>query len=1178
MSSSLPNIRYLCLLDPTILLADSRQAHFDSGHHSVLNYRNSHRIANLTKHNYQPMRHIKYTILTISALILGSAQAQPLTPIYPGDRVSHQRQLFIDAGGQIYSDYVLVNFSGLAVQPGPSGHTATSQNPSPIVAASRSDVISDINSVHNEYGSYDIHIVYPDDTYGPQTRSNIRTGSQVDLADISQQVHFLFDQPVPMYEAVSFIEGLSSVEWADPPMIAVLASDPNDASYVAPDPVTGFEQWNVRTVNGPQAWAFTRGNQLDPVVIGISDDWNPEVTIDTYGLNAIHPDLRNDPATNLPRLDNSNVGGEYGNHGARVAATAGSITNNAADVPFGVGDLASLGWNVSLKGDRQFAPGINRLICNEGDFNPNCTPVDIINMSWVLPPPGFTSGTCPGPRPDAEAIAIESALKMGVIAIASSGNGTDTENDFLPPGGCTVYPAAFYFEDSQLGDNQVIAVSATGFDDGFAMSVEGEPWNFSPGNSPVTFPEEAFIDVAAPGRKVRLIGTLCSNGDCANGPLIHASAIGNGTSFSGPLVASLASLLISVNPTLEPSDVYEAITESSRKEGSLDGSPLIYSPDVNGNAWSPYTGYGILDAEGAIIYVLENFGGSAGVAGETMSFPDGLTIAAGTTVEFLPGSTVEVGPGESIVINGILNADNVAFVAEDSALGWNGIEFLSGSTGSLTNGSVLDIAGSAGDAAIMSHTSSPVIEDMTIETMAGSPAYGIHASAPSAPQTSTEGPRVKRTTISTNGAPAVYVSGGVLYLFDSDVEQLDALAPALESTGGRLRFGQEPTMPPTNPDPGLNTVTGGEVRTSGRGVVNAGTSGGRGIDNQFCDDAASVLNVSQGGIIYAYTNTWDGGNDPTQVSGTGVIYFGDNQGAATCTSSSRTSSSNKLPASNSSRVGDSAFGESELEGPGFQALMTGLELRSEGDYQGAATAFEQAFLAGEPTAETALTELAYTYSLSPLPEIPLLLSTLSTSGDYRASATAALASVREIEGEHTEAVSLFDTAATLRAESSEAFYDHVGSASVFLHTGNLDTAETRLSAIQPHSEDQERVLAAMAAVIEMYTGEPASVRKGNSLGGESFSSLRTAESLVVYPNPATSQTRVELVLGTPSERLTVALYDALGRRVRLLHDASAIEGEHAFALDTGLLAPGVYAVVVRGPDSEPQTRRLTVLR
>ncbi|HLA63915.1 MAG TPA: hypothetical protein VK610_05780, partial [Rhodothermales bacterium] len=60
-------------------------------------------------------------------------------------------------------------------------------------------------------------------------------------------------------------------------------------------------------------------------------------------------------------------------------------------------------------------------------------------------------------------------------------------------------------------------------------------------------------------------------------------------------------------------------------------------------------------------------------------------------------------------------------------------------------------------------------------------------------------------------------------------------------------------------------------------------------------------------------------------------------------------------------------------------------------------------------------------------------------------------------------------------------------------------------------------------------------------------------------NPARGPVAVRLVLPAPASAF-VAVYDALGRRVAVLHDGPLAAGPAALALDAGRLVPGVYVV------------------
>ena len=99
------------------------------------------------------------------------------------------------------------------------------------------------------------------------------------------------------------------------------------------------------------------------------------------------------------------------------------------------------------------------------------------------------------------------------------------------------------------------------------------------------------------------------------------------------------------------------------------------------------------------------------------------------------------------------------------------------------------------------------------------------------------------------------------------------------------------------------------------------------------------------------------------------------------------------------------------------------------------------------------------------------------------------------------------------------------------------------------------------------------------VAGEAEAPGRAALGLSVRPNPSSGgAVTVSLSQASPSA-VRVEVLDALGRRVAVLHDGPAAEGPHAFVLNAGALAPGVYVVVARaagGADS--LARAFTVVR
>jgi hypothetical protein len=80
-----------------------------------------------------------------------------------------------------------------------------------------------------------------------------------------------------------------------------------------------------------------------------------------------------------------------------------------------------------------------------------------------------------------------------------------------------------------------------------------------------------------------------------------------------------------------------------------------------------------------------------------------------------------------------------------------------------------------------------------------------------------------------------------------------------------------------------------------------------------------------------------------------------------------------------------------------------------------------------------------------------------------------------------------------------------------------------------------------------------------------------------FPAPARDQARFEVVL-RETQPLRVALYDVMGRRVRLLHDGPVQAGvTKRVRIGVAELASGTYFLRVRG-DSVHLTRKLVVTR
>lgn len=79
------------------------------------------------------------------------------------------------------------------------------------------------------------------------------------------------------------------------------------------------------------------------------------------------------------------------------------------------------------------------------------------------------------------------------------------------------------------------------------------------------------------------------------------------------------------------------------------------------------------------------------------------------------------------------------------------------------------------------------------------------------------------------------------------------------------------------------------------------------------------------------------------------------------------------------------------------------------------------------------------------------------------------------------------------------------------------------------------------------------------------------------PNPFGSSTRFEVSLDETDE-LTVAVHDALGRRVALLHDGTLRAGTYTLRLDANALPPGLYLIRASDGRGTTATRSVALVR
>jgi serine protease len=320
---------------------------------------------------------------------------------------------------------------------------------------------------------------------------------------------------------------------------------PNDPRYpIPPGPnPADFGQWHYQTVNtstsspnyginAPAAWDITTGSAslvvavLDSGIVSHADFAGRTVAgydfiTDTPTANDgnARDNDPSDPGDWVTQAESDAVGGPFEGclvedsswHGSHVAGTIGAATNNNLGV-------AGVNWNSKVQPVRVLGKcgGFNSDIAagivwaaggTVASVPGNATAAKIINLS-------LGGGTCPQVFRDA----IAQANALGALAVVAAGN-SDAGAGGEAPSNCP----------------GVIGVSATDFD--------GARASYSNFGRPAT--------ISGPGGDFRGVLSTINSGTQAPNPGGDDYAQYRGTSMAAPHVAGVASLMLSVRPSLQ---------------------------------------------------------------------------------------------------------------------------------------------------------------------------------------------------------------------------------------------------------------------------------------------------------------------------------------------------------------------------------------------------------------------------------------------------------------------------------------------------------------------------------------------------------------------------------------------------------------------------------------------------
>ncbi|MBK8128850.1 MAG: S8 family serine peptidase [bacterium] len=328
-------------------------------------------------------------------------------------------------------------------------------------------------------------------------------------------------------EAISYLNTLPEVVYAEPEYIRYPSIIPNDGFY--------NQQWGLHKINANLAWDITTGSS--EVKIAVIDS----------GIDIQHPDLDNKITNGYDYIENDQTPQDLLGHGTHVSGISAAETNNNA-----LGQqVAGVSWNAKV---------VPLRVCSrDSNGNSYCIPIyDAINDASNISGVRVINLSLGGPDySQTEQNVISAAYNKGIVIVASAGNCGDPAT--FQANGCTQhnqinYPAAY---------QNVIGVGATNQSDQRAsFSNYGD-----------------YVDVVAPG--VQILSTI---DQWMSGGQYYEEK--SGTSMAAPFVSGLASLILTINPALTPSDV-----EQIMKSEALD---------LGNSGRDDYYGWGRINAYGSV--------------------------------------------------------------------------------------------------------------------------------------------------------------------------------------------------------------------------------------------------------------------------------------------------------------------------------------------------------------------------------------------------------------------------------------------------------------------------------------------------------------------------------------------------------------------------------------------------
>ncbi|WP_439520558.1 S8 family serine peptidase [Hydrogenophaga sp.] len=471
----------------------------------------------------------------------------------------------------------------------------------------------------------------------------------VDLAGAGEagNAHLLrFDRPLKgqaLERALRRLRLHPEVAWVEPNVLVkrqqLAPGEPDDPLFglqwhlQPPDNITNFSGLNL-----PAAWSIRHGSS---VVVAVVDS----------GVRFDHPDLagRLLPGYDMvSEIDIANDGdgrdadasdpgdwvtaGEAGQgvfqgcdaspsawHGTFIAGQIAAASNNAAGV-VGLNWTASvLPVRVSGKCGALLSDLLDGLRWAAGlsvaGAPANPTPARVINLSF-----GGDAPCSQAYQDTIDEVTRDDSGRKGALVVVAAGNGLPQGNSaLLRPADCQRVMAV----GAARKDGAKAAYS--NFGAGVALMAPGGSAESSPNNLLVSTDNCGKTSPGSP-----------ADGDCLNVPPPgHSYGYKQGTSFSAPQAAGVASLMLGINPALSPAQLIDRMKTGARSH-TFDPSHSTCSATHTGvcNCTTATCGAGLLDAE------------------RSMQLAAGPAAVIVPLAQVEPGSVVALDGRQSVAISG----------------------------------------------------------------------------------------------------------------------------------------------------------------------------------------------------------------------------------------------------------------------------------------------------------------------------------------------------------------------------------------------------------------------------------------------------------------------------------------------------------------------------------------------